>query len=54
MTGDSAVPSGPVEAPPATAPPVALSRNRGYRILWGSQALSEFGFHASMIASALS
>ncbi|MFF7651509.1 MFS transporter [Streptomyces sp. NPDC007983] len=32
------------------APPVPLARNRGYRLLWGSQALSEFGFHASMIA----
>ena len=27
-----------------------LSRNRGYRLLWSSQALSEFGFNASMIA----
>lgn len=27
-----------------------LSRNRDYRLLWGSQALSEFGFNASTIA----
>ncbi|UOZ03345.1 MFS transporter [Amycolatopsis sp. WQ 127309] len=31
-----------------TAPP--LSRNRDYRLLWGSQALSEAGFAASVIA----
>ncbi|MET7763987.1 MFS transporter [Streptomyces sp. NPDC005393] len=40
-------------APPVSSPvppPVPLSRNRDYRLLWGSQALSEFGFHASMIA----
>lgn len=30
-----------------TAP---LSRNRNYQLLWGSQALSEFGINASMIA----
>ncbi|MBO3676008.1 MFS transporter [Streptomyces sp. NEAU-YJ-81] len=36
-------------APPAS-PPVPLSRNRDYRLLWGSQALSEFGFHAAVIA----
>jgi MFS family permease len=30
-----------------TAP---LSRNRNYRLLWGSQLLSEFGFNASAIA----
>ncbi|WAP59863.1 MFS transporter [Streptomyces sp. S465] len=30
--------------------PVPLSRNRGYRLLWGGQALSEFGFHATAIA----
>jgi MFS family permease len=29
---------------------VPLSRNRNYRVLWGSQALSEFGFHATTIA----
>lgn len=29
---------------------VALSRNRDYRLLWGGQALSEFGFNASTIA----
>jgi MFS family permease len=29
---------------------VPLSRNRNYRVLWGSQALSEFGFQASTIA----
>lgn len=50
MSGERAVPSDPVEAPPSARPPVPLSRNRGYRLLWGSQALSEFGFHASMIA----
>ncbi len=33
-----------------TAP---LLRNRGYRLLWGSQALSEFGVNASRIAFAL-
>jgi MFS family permease len=36
-----------------TAPPQAptpLVRNREYRLLWSSQALSEFGFNASMIA----
>lgn len=33
-----------------TAPPVPLSRNRNYLLLWGSQALSEVGFHASLIA----
>jgi MFS family permease len=27
-----------------------LSRNRNYQLLWGSQALSEFGIHASTIA----
>ena len=27
-----------------------LSRNRNYQLLWGSQALSEFGINASMIA----
>jgi MFS family permease len=27
-----------------------LSRNRNYRLLWGSQVLSEFGFNASVIA----
>ena len=27
-----------------------LSRNRDYRLLWGSQALSEVGFNASLIA----
>ncbi len=27
-----------------------LSRNRNYRLLWGSQLLSEFGFNASTIA----
>src|SRR2546421_1322729 len=27
-----------------------LSRNRNYRLLWGSQVLSEFGFNASTIA----
>ena len=27
-----------------------LARNRNYRVLWGSQALSEFGFNASAIA----
>src|SRR5215475_11951878 len=29
---------------------VPLSRNRNYRLLWSSQALSGFGFNASMIA----
>ncbi|MGH3815009.1 MAG: MFS transporter [Pseudonocardiaceae bacterium] len=29
---------------------VPLSRNRNYHLLWGSQALSEFGINASMIA----
>lgn len=29
---------------------VPLSRNRNYQLLWGSQALSEFGINASMIA----
>jgi MFS family permease len=29
---------------------VPLSRNRNYQLLWGSQVLSEFGFHASAIA----
>lgn len=29
---------------------VPLSRNRSYQLLWGSQALSEFGINASMIA----
>ncbi|HSV65998.1 MAG TPA: MFS transporter [Mycobacteriales bacterium] len=35
-----------------TAPPVAvpLARNRNYQLLWGSQVLSELGFHASAIA----
>ncbi|MFE2445963.1 MFS transporter [Stenotrophomonas sp. NPDC087984] len=36
-------------APPVSVP-VPLSRNRDYRLLWGSQALSEFGFHAAVIA----
>ncbi|WPB95301.1 MFS transporter [Streptomyces malaysiensis] len=36
-------------APPAP-PPVSLSRNRDYRLLWGGQALSEFGFHSALIA----
>lgn len=36
-------------APPVSSP-VPLSRNRDYRLLWGSQALSEFGFHAAVIA----
>ncbi|MEU2687802.1 MFS transporter [Streptomyces hygroscopicus] len=35
-------------APPVTGP-VPLSRNRDYRLLWGGQALSEFGFHAAVI-----
>ncbi|MEU2210439.1 MFS transporter [Streptomyces hygroscopicus] len=34
--------------PPVTGP-VPLSRNRDYRLLWGGQALSEFGFHAAVI-----
>ncbi|HET9143787.1 MFS transporter [Actinophytocola sp.] len=29
---------------------LSLSRNRNYRILWGSQVLSEVGFNASLIA----
>jgi MFS family permease len=29
---------------------VPLSRNRDYTLLWGSQALSEVGFHATLIA----
>lgn len=29
---------------------VPLSRNRNYQLLWTGQAVSEFGFHASMIA----
>jgi len=29
---------------------VPLARNRDYRLLWGSQAVSEVGFHASLIA----
>ena len=29
---------------------VPLSRNRNYRLLWTGQAVSEFGFHATMIA----
>lgn len=29
---------------------VPLSRNRNYRLLWGSQAFAEFGINASMIA----
>ncbi|MCA1836601.1 MAG: MFS transporter, partial [Actinobacteria bacterium] len=29
---------------------IPLSRNRNYQLLWGSQALSEFGINASMIA----
>ncbi|GDY39930.1 hypothetical protein SANT12839_008120 [Streptomyces antimycoticus] len=37
-------------AAPPVSPPVPLSRNRDYRLLWGSQALSEFGFHAAVIA----
>ncbi|MGC9671048.1 MFS transporter [Planosporangium sp. 12N6] len=28
----------------------SLARNRNYRLLWGSQALTQFGFHASAIA----
>ncbi|MDN3054832.1 MFS transporter [Streptomyces sp. SRF1] len=35
-------------APPVTEP-VPLARNRDYRLLWGGQALSEFGFHAAVI-----
>ncbi|MEU1905894.1 MFS transporter [Streptomyces hygroscopicus] len=35
-------------APPVTGP-VPLARNRDYRLLWGGQALSEFGFHAAVI-----
>ncbi|MFH8808991.1 MFS transporter [Streptomyces hygroscopicus] len=35
-------------APPVTGP-VPLSRNRDYRLLWGGQALSEFGFHVAVI-----
>lgn len=34
-----------------TAPPAApLSRNTNYRLLWGGQLLSEFGFNATTIA----
>ena len=33
-----------------TSMTVPLSRNRDYRLLWGSQALAEFGINASMIA----
>lgn len=33
--------------PPTTVP---LSRNRNYRLLWVSQALSEFGIHGALIA----
>ncbi|MFF5585251.1 MFS transporter [Streptomyces hygroscopicus] len=36
-------------APPPVTGPVPLSRNRDYRLLWGGQALSEFGFHAAVI-----
>ena len=34
-------------SPPAAAP---LSRNTNYRLLWGGQLLSEFGFNATTIA----
>lgn len=34
----------------AGAPAARLSRNRNYQVLWGSQALSEFGVNASIIA----
>ncbi|MFD8094484.1 MFS transporter [Streptomyces malaysiensis] len=37
-------------AAPPVPPPVPLSRNRDYRLLWGGQALSEFGFHSALIA----
>jgi MFS family permease len=54
MTGERAIPSAPPSVPPPVPPsvpsPVPLARNRGYRLLWGSQALSEFGFHTSVIA----
>ncbi|WP_432034795.1 MFS transporter [Streptomyces cucumeris] len=53
MTGErrATAPDGPgVTAGERTAPEPPLSRNRDYRLLWGSQALSEFGFHATMIA----
>jgi MFS family permease len=33
-----------------SAPPVPLSRNRNYTLLWSSQMLSEVGFNASLIA----
>src|SRR5215468_9945315 len=33
-----------------TATTVPLSRNRGYRVLWTSQALSQVGSSASLIA----
>ncbi len=42
-----------VEAEPAARAVTPLSRNRGYRLLWGSQALSLFGFNAVSIATPL-
>src|SRR5436309_2020219 len=36
-----------IEGKAVTTP---LSRNRNFRLLWGSQVLSEFGIHASTIA----
>ena len=38
------------DVPPATPIIAPLSRNRNYRLLWGSQALSGFGGHAGAIA----